>query len=177
MAWRAFVPQAITATSDGLLSVVIQYYDDADSANTGVGLQGPGNGTAAASTDLISISNHGLVAGNRVIFTTLTGGAGLTLNVPYYVIAAGLTTGVFSVSQESAGTAVNITTNYSAVTAFKVTSPANVLWAKIWNLPIDATTQQLQDAVVQEGAKARAWVTAQTTARASVSVGTSIAIP
>jgi hypothetical protein len=135
MAWRAYISQPIGVTANGWLSAVVDYYDDADAANAGVGLSGPGNGTAAASTDLISITGHGLAAGNQVIFTALTGGAGLTLGVPYYVIATGLTANVFSVSTKPGGTAVDITSNATALTAFKVTPPVNVLWSKAWDLP------------------------------------------
>jgi hypothetical protein len=136
----------------------------------------PGNGTATASTDLISITGHGLAAGNQVIFTALTGGAGLTLQVPYYVIATGLTANVFSVSTKQGGTAVDITSNATALTAFKVTPPMEVLWSKAWDLPPDTTSTQLSAAAVAEGQKARAWLAARDAARAGVPVGTNVAV-
>lgn len=96
MAWRARVGQPIGITADGLLSIVVQYYDDADAANSTV-----------------------------------------STTVP----------------------------------------PTNVLWAQAWDLPITTTTAQLQAAVVQEGQKARAWVAARDSARATVPVGTNVPIP
>lgn len=71
--------------------------------------------TAAAATNLVTKATHGLVAGDRLYFTTLTGGAGLALNTSYYVIASGLTTNDFKVSLTVGGTEVDITTNYTAV--------------------------------------------------------------
>jgi hypothetical protein len=169
--------QPVGTTANGNLSVVVNYYDDADPANAGVGLTGPGNGTAAASTDLVSVTGHGLVADNIVIFTVLTGGAGLTVQVPYYVIATGLTANAFSVSAKQGGTAVNITTNYTALTAYKVTAPVNVLWSKAWDLPLGTSDSQLSGYAVAEGQKARDWLAAQATARATVPMGTNISIP
>lgn len=84
--------------------------------------------TAAAATDLVTKTAHGLVAGDRVRFTTLTGGTGLLTTITYYVIAAGLTANAFAVSLTSGGAAVNITVNYSAVSYVKsVTTSGNVV--------------------------------------------------
>jgi hypothetical protein len=65
MAWRAWVSQPVGITPVGFLSIAVDYYDDADPANSGAGMIGPGNGTAAASTDLITVTGHGLVAGDK----------------------------------------------------------------------------------------------------------------
>jgi hypothetical protein len=177
MAWRAWVSQPIGVTATGWLSIVVDYYDDADATNSGVGMVGPGNGTAAASTDLITITGHGLQAGDQAVLTALTGGAGLAVGVPYRVIAAGLTANTFSVSQSVNGAAVNITSNATAVTAFKLVPPVTVLWSKAWDLASNTTTAQLQAAVVSEGQKARDYLATRDSARASVPVGTNIAIP
>lgn len=75
------------------------------------------SGTATAATDLVNVTGHGLVNGQRVRFYSLTGGAGLALATPYYVISA--TQDTFQVSTTFGGAAVNITTNYSAVTVFQ----------------------------------------------------------
>jgi hypothetical protein len=75
--------------------------------------------TASAATNLITKATHGLVAGDRVTFSTLTGGTGLNTTTTYYVIATGLTSGVFAVSTTSGGSAVDITVNYSAVSYVK----------------------------------------------------------
>lgn len=74
------------------------------------------SGTAAA-TDLISIAAHGYAAGDLVVFTTLTGGTGLVLGKPYFVIAANLAAGAFSVSSVPGGSPTDITVAYTAVTA------------------------------------------------------------
>lgn len=73
----------------------------------------PQSATAAAATNLVTNTNHGLVAGDRVTFYTLTGGTGLTLGVAYYVISSGLTANDFKVSTTSGGSEVDITVNYS----------------------------------------------------------------
>lgn len=177
MAWRAWISQPIGITAVGWFSVVADYYDDTDPANTGVGMIGPGNGTATASTDLVSITNHGLVAGDQVVFTALTGGVGLAVGVSYYVIATGLTTSVFSVSTKPGGTAVDVTTNYTALTAFKLKPPVAILWSKAWDLAPETDTAGLQARVVAEGQKGRAYIAARDSARASVPVGTNVAVP
>jgi hypothetical protein len=59
--------------------------------------------TATAATDLINKATHGLVAGDRIYLTALTGGAGLLLNTSYYVLAAGLTAGAFKVGLTAGG--------------------------------------------------------------------------
>lgn len=74
--------------------------------------------TAAASTDLVAKTAHGLVAGDRVYFTALVGGSGLSLGIGYYVISSGLTTDAFKVSLTSGGSAVNIATDYTSGTKY-----------------------------------------------------------
>ena len=86
------------------------------------------SGTGEADDDLITITDHGFVSGQAVTFSTLTGGAGLTVGLVYYVIAAGLTSSTFSVSATSGGSAVNISTDYSVVTVRPAaSSPAAAL--------------------------------------------------
>jgi hypothetical protein len=75
--------------------------------------------TASAATNLVTKATHGLVAGDRVRFTTLTAGAGLNLTTTYYVIAGGLTASTFAVSTTSGGAAVDITVNYTTVQYIK----------------------------------------------------------
>jgi hypothetical protein len=74
-------------------------------------------GTATASTDLVSITSHGYSAGDVVVLSGLTGGAGLTAGNIYFVIAAGLTANVFAISETSGGAAADITSDASALTA------------------------------------------------------------
>jgi hypothetical protein len=75
--------------------------------------------TAAASTDVISKTAHGFSNNDDIVFTSLTGGAGLTANtVTYWVINANAND--FQVSVTRGGAAVNITTDYSDMTATRV---------------------------------------------------------
>lgn len=96
MAWRARTAQPIGVTAAGLLSIAVDYYDDADPLN-----------------------------------------ANVSTTIP----------------------------------------PTTILWSQAWDLPIGTTTGQLQAAVVAEGQKARAWITARDNARAAVPVGTNIPVP
>lgn len=94
------------------------------------------NGTAAAATpktlalslaadDIIdTAAAHGLVAGQPVEFTSLTGGAGLVVGDRYYVIAANLAATTFQVSTTKGGAAVNFTTDITAGTATTVATSA-----------------------------------------------------
>lgn len=71
--------------------------------------------TSAAADDIIDTSTaHGYSADDRVVFTSLTGGTGLTANTEYYVIAANLAANTFQVSTTSGGSAVNFTTDITA---------------------------------------------------------------
>lgn len=76
----------------------------------------------------IDITGHGLVAGDRITFHTLTGGTGLTAGTAYYVIASGLGADTFKVSATSGGTEVDITVAYSAVAGVK-----SVTYAGTWD--------------------------------------------
>lgn len=85
--------------------------------------------TGDADTDnTIDITGHGLVAGDRITFHTLTGGVGLTAGTAYYVISSGLTADSFKVSTTSGGSEVDITDNYTVVTGVK-----SVTYAGTWN--------------------------------------------
>lgn len=74
------------------------------------------NPSAAADDIIDTTAAHGFVAGDRVRFTALTGGAGLSTNTDYYVIAANLAAQTFQVSATPGGTAVNFTTDITAGT-------------------------------------------------------------
>jgi len=76
--------------------------------------------TATAATNKVNSTSHGLVNGDSVVFTALTGGAGLVVDTPYYVINKG--TNDFEVSTVKGGTAVDITSDASAATAYKLTA-------------------------------------------------------
>lgn len=71
--------------------------------------------TSAAADDIIDTSTaHGYSAGDRVVFTELTGGTGLTVNQEYYVIAANLAATTFQVSTTAGGSAVNFSADITA---------------------------------------------------------------
>jgi hypothetical protein len=64
--------------------------------------------TSAAADDIIDTTGaHGLSAGDRVVFSALTGGTGLTINTTYYV------------STTSGGAAVDFSSDITAGTALK----------------------------------------------------------
>ena len=66
--------------------------------------------TAATSDLITSTSAHGLIAGDRIRFSsTTTLPAGLSAATNYFVIASGLTSTAFKVSATSGGSAVDIT--------------------------------------------------------------------
>ena len=66
--------------------------------------------TVTALTDLVNLTAHGFEAGDILrLFSTSALPAPLAANTDYYVIAAGLTADVFSVSTTLAGAAVDIT--------------------------------------------------------------------
>lgn len=74
-----------------------------------------------AATDLITAAGHGFIAGTRVYFPSLTGGAGLESGTTsdiqrYFVIASGLTLDDFKVSETLGGSAKDFTTAITAGT-------------------------------------------------------------
>lgn len=77
------------------------------------GTAGISGSTATASTDKVTATAHGLSNGARVLFTTLTGGTGLSANTVYYVVNKA--TNDFQLSLQSGGPVVDITADYSAV--------------------------------------------------------------
>lgn len=78
--------------------------------------------TAVAATDLFTSAGHGFIAGEPVVFSGLTGGAGLTAGQTYYVIAANLTTNNFQVSATFGGSTIDLTTDLTAGTVTKLFS-------------------------------------------------------
>lgn len=84
--------------------------------------------TSAAADDIIdTTAAHGFSAGDRVVFSSLTGGAGLNTNQAYYVIAANLAAQTFQVSTTAGGSAVNFTTDITAGTVAEYGSAGNVV--------------------------------------------------
>ena len=75
--------------------------------------------TGTASTDRINKVAHGYSNNDDIVFTSLIGGAGLTANtVTYWVINANADD--FQVSATRGGAAVNITTDYTDMTAARL---------------------------------------------------------
>lgn len=83
-----------------------------------------GNPTISIATPaVITLASHGLIAGNTVVFTT-TGAlpTGITQNVRYFVLAAGLSANTFEISLTDGGAAINTTGSQSGThTLLKVT--------------------------------------------------------
>lgn len=74
--------------------------------------------TGDETTDTLTCTGHGLENGDTVRFPALTGGAGLSINTNYYVVAA--TANTFQVSSTLGGPPINFTT---AITAGEVFLP------------------------------------------------------
>jgi hypothetical protein len=72
-------------------------------------------GTAAASTDLITLASHGLSIGDTIRFTSVGTATPLTTTSVYYVAASGFTTGVFKVTLTKGGAAVDITADGTVI--------------------------------------------------------------
>ncbi len=89
------------------------------------------NPSAAADDILDTTTAHGFVAGDAVVFPTLTGGTGLTAGQVYYVIAANLAANTFQVSATPGGAAVDFSTNITAGTVRANGSVAMVRAVKI----------------------------------------------
>lgn len=81
--------------------------------------------TIATATPTFSCDCHGLISGDKVVFT---GGqnvpCGLTLNTVYFVIAAGLTTNAFQVSATLAGSSISV--SGTATGTFYVAKPLDL---------------------------------------------------
>lgn len=92
----------------GLLAAIATNITDAAAAVTATG-------TAAASTDLITLATHGLSIGDTIEFTSVGTATGISTGVPYYVAASGFTTGVFKVAATKGGSAVDITADGTVV--------------------------------------------------------------
>lgn len=91
-------------------------------------------GTAAASTDLITLSAHGLSNGDTIHFSSLGASVGLSLVPAYFVVNS--STNTFSVAATKGGTAVDITTD------------GTVTWAKgvaLTKANIDSIMQMAYD--------------------------------
>lgn len=83
--------------------------------------------TGVAATNLITATDHDLSIGDAVVFTSLTGGAGLTVGVTYYVLSGSFTSSTFKVGTSGSPVSeVNFTTDISAGTIARLSTAANV---------------------------------------------------
>jgi len=81
-----------------------------------------------AATDTLTLTAHALLDGDQIRFSSLTGGAGLTVGPDYYV--RDKTTNTFKVSASFLGAPVNFTSDISAGGITKIT-PA---WTRVGGL-------------------------------------------
>lgn len=70
--------------------------------------------TSAATDDIIDCVGHGFEAGDRVVFTALTGGDGLEINRDYYVVSTSLAADTFRVTDTKGGSAIGFTADITA---------------------------------------------------------------
>lgn len=96
------------------------------SAVNGTTLTNAGNAAIAATDTITTTAAHGLVSGNRIKITALTGGAGLTNGSTYYVRSVPSTT-TFTLAATLNGALIDITTDSSAFTANQVNDVLNAV--------------------------------------------------
>lgn len=91
--------------------------------------------TGVAATDVISDAGHPFVNNDPVTFTSITGGAGLTVGTTYFVV--GSVAGVsYQLAATSGGAAINFTTDISAGTIGRAFGNTGALFShKTGNLP------------------------------------------
>jgi hypothetical protein len=107
--WRTTADQALVLYRVASVPTSTTSYVDKIGDNELIDPKRPSFCTASASTDVVTCSGHGLSNGDVVTFSALTGGAGLTAGVEYYVVSA--TASTFKVSTTKGGTALNITSD------------------------------------------------------------------
>jgi len=72
------------------------------------------NVTGAASTDLITNTAHGYIAGDTLVLSALNGGAGLVVGKRYFVSASGITANDFKLAHTPSGTPIDFTSDIVA---------------------------------------------------------------
>jgi hypothetical protein len=90
----------------GLLPAIVSNVIDAAAGITQTG-------AAAAATDLITLTAHGLTNGDTVVFTNVGAATPLVVGTVYYVVSASANT--FSVALTKGGAAVNITVDGTVI--------------------------------------------------------------
>lgn len=106
------------------LAIIYELDDLGQAAVTGT--------TADATTNVLTKTGHGLVAGDIIMFSSLTGGGGLSISTKYYVSVSSLTSSTFklstSLANAQAGTNIDITSNMTASTWVKSITTSGVLY-------------------------------------------------
>lgn len=92
----------------------------------GVALATAGTAANAAADTITTTSPHGLVAGNRIRITAITGGAGLAAATNYYVVAP-VTSTTFKVSATLNGAPIDITSDSTAFSAVQLNNVLNAV--------------------------------------------------
>lgn len=87
--------------------------------------------TGTETDDVLSSTAHGLTAGQAIRFESLTGGAGLTVHRPYYVIDT--STDQFKIALTPGGAAIDFTTDISDATVRIPAETVGVARASIQN--------------------------------------------
>ncbi len=103
---------ALDLTSNG--SSVVMESETGFTEDTGTKAYVAQSVTADASTDKVSLTSHGLANGDRVKFGGTAVPGGLTAGLWYYVVSSA--TNDFKVAATSGGSAINLTSNGTAVT-------------------------------------------------------------
>lgn len=100
-----------------------------------------------ASTNAFTSTSHGYSNGDLMLFTAITGGAGIVVGDPYFVVSTAANT--FQVSKTVGGAAVDFTTNVTAGTVRRLVelsggSPAYARVAAAWS-PASTALEQIDD--------------------------------
>lgn len=118
----------------------------------GSGTRTPPLGTVTmtiASPCVVTYNSHGLVAGDKVVFTT-TGSlpTGITAGTTYFVISAGIATNTFEISATDGGSAVNTSGSQSGTHSIVAeTALLDVAAAGVYSLHVDLNAMASADAM------------------------------
>lgn len=100
--------------------------------------------TGDQASNVVNHTAHPFLNGDQVVFTALTGGAGLTANTVYFV--GGVTTNTYFLSLTTGGAAINYTTDISSGTIGRAFGQTTSNWLyKTGNLPALTGTLLLTD--------------------------------